>query len=93
MSNHDKTINFKAKQLGSSANYNQSEGKLMTKQNYEKRIDDLENYIEELYNIIEARGIEYAKVMAYLKDKGLREDYEGRLKVIERHWKKCKEEN
>lgn len=55
----------------------------MTKQNYEKRIDDLENYIEELYNIIEARGIEYAKVMAYLKDKGLREDYKERLKVVE----------
>lgn len=62
----------------------------MKKQNYEKGINDLENHIEELYNIIEARGIEYAKVMVYLKDKGLREDYERRLKVIERHWKKCK---
>ncbi|PGU90095.1 hypothetical protein COD71_23530 [Bacillus cereus] len=65
----------------------------MKKQNYEKGIDDLENHIEELYNIIEARGIEYAKVMAYLKDKGLREDYERRVKVIEKHWKKCNGEN
>ncbi|PFC15091.1 hypothetical protein [Bacillus cereus] len=83
MRKHNKTINFTVKQLGNGANYNQREKIVMTQKDYEKRINDLEDYIEELYNIIQARGVAYVKVMAYLKDKGLREDYEERLKVIE----------
>lgn len=63
---------------------------VMAQQDYEKRINNLEDYIEELYDIIQARGIAYVKVMAYLKDKGLKEDYEARLKVIEKCWEEYK---
>lgn len=93
MTKHNKTSDFIAKQLGSVANYNQRGKIVMAQQDYEKIINDLEDYIEELYDIIQARGLAYVKVMAYLKDKGLREDYEERLKVVEERWEKCNEEN
>ncbi|PEN70006.1 hypothetical protein CN539_25440 [Bacillus toyonensis] len=93
MSKHNKTIDFTVKQLGSGANYNQREKIVMTQQDYEKRINNLEDYIEELYDIIQARGIAHVKLMAYLKDKGLREDYEERLKIVEGRWEKYKKEN
>ncbi|OOR12639.1 hypothetical protein BW897_11035 [Bacillus cereus] len=50
---------------------------------WQKRIDELEDHIDKLYEIILFRGQEYAKAMTYLQEKGLGEEYKARLKEIE----------